>query len=59
MKPLAVYVAGPLIKLMAIGIVAPTCVVVGKLLLGSVAVVAAFAYLAICMGRALQSTRLN
>lgn len=43
------------IKLMAIGIVAPACVVVGKLLLGSVAVVAALAYLAICMGSALSA----
>jgi len=44
---------------MAIGIVAPACVVVGKLLLGSVALVSALAYLAICTGHALQSHKLN
>jgi hypothetical protein len=43
------------IKLVAIGIVAPSCVVLGKLLLVAVIAVAVLAYLTICIGCALQA----
>jgi hypothetical protein len=37
------------------GAAGPVCVVLGKLLIGAVAVALSLAYLALCLGRALQA----